>query len=451
VNIEYAHVFDNIPYVPNGPPIPETGYLLDLTATAFTDGALRVKNTLNAALRSPRSTQESKNAVFYQDASAIVNAVNAAAAVAPQILSVAAVGVSTAAVTASRLAVDAASKATDAVNSVKNVNLEDLSVLVARIPVATSAFLNAVTNAKNLCNVIYSRAETTTSTKRLATQEAKARLNEVNLESAKAQCNSVPGSSGSRVAERRNDISITTAKRILEVATASEEEALSAESAIRTVKISLEAAVVQAATTNALANTVNGLFTDAKAKSQALAAATLVYKNTDGTDQIIGNNRPLDFSLATDAYNLKVLADAAAALLPPLNQMNTLVSQTTQSSYLMNLAAANAKTLSKTLDQAAKAAAAPSYNPVTPQMIATQTAAAERFGAAAAAAASRLERISQAPPVPPILPPPGHAPFHVANAPISITGGRKAADERAVRVARGMGIAPRNLYLYKTC
>ena len=117
----------------------------------------------------------------------------------------------------------------------------------------------------------------------------------------------------------------------------------------------------------------------------------------------------------------------------------------------MNLAAANAKTLSKTLDQLAKAAAAPSHNPVTPQMIATQTAAAERFGAAAAVAAARAERLSQAPPVPPMLPPPGHADFHVADAPASITGGRKAADERARRVARAMAAAPRSLYLYKTC
>jgi len=404
---------------------------LDSVATAFAGGAPDVNTRLNAAIQMPNSNAATLAAIPSQNAAAVVNAKNALAVIAPQAASVAAASSSFAAATAARLAYRAASQGKDAVDKIKNVNMDELSVYVLNAKLSTDALLAASISSNNAAQGVYNTAASIQGSANDNVTSLRAALTQIEVDAAVASCNAVPGSGGARLTEYENQIAVTTARRRLELATTAATAAASAADSCNTVAISVATALVAANTASAKAIIANNYFTDAAAKTAAYNAAIQAY--SDSSSNVL---------LRTAAHDAKVLADAANALLPPVSAMNDVLTTTAQASYLANIAGANAKTLSTSLDVQAKAAAAPLYKPITPQMIATQTAAAERFGAAAAAAASRAARASAAPPVPEFIPAPRNAMYSARVPPRSIIGDPTAAQTRAEQVARALATNP---------
>jgi hypothetical protein len=191
------------------------------------------------------------------------------------------------------------------------------------------------------------------------------------------------------VIKRQNMIDITTAQRKLDLLTVAATKALAEENAANAVAITTTNAYVGALEAQSTAVVANTPFVNATTAIAAAAAAFAAY-------QAVSNSDKLSTSYASNAA-----VTVANALLPGLQVLKDLVAATSAASALANTAAANARTLSASLDIEARNASAPLYNPVTSQMIAKQTAAAERFGAAAAAATARAARLSAAPPIPP--------------------------------------------------
>jgi len=414
----------------------EVAYL-NSKAIAFSSDAINVNNALNTALIPPRSYNESLAAIFYQDAARAVNNINASVTLAPQAAAVAAASSAIAGTTAARLAYRAASEAKTAVNSIKNISVAQLAPLVLNAKLATDALVPASAAANNAAQGVYSSASDIESGATDLLTIAVNNLKDVELTAALATCNAIPGSSDARLVWQSNNIAITTAKRQVELAKNLAKSSSSATVSCNTVAISTAAALIAANTASANANIANAFFVDAANKQNAYNIALHAFSTQADPS---GN-------LLNASHAARLALDAANALLPPISAINAMVTATAEASYLANIAGANAKTLSKSLDIEARAIAAPAHTTVTPQMIATQTAAAERFGAAAAAAAARLARASSAPPVPPVLPPPGHAPYSAHMPARSISGGRRAADERAQRAARAMAANPRD-YIY---
>jgi hypothetical protein len=393
---------------------------LDATAVAFSNSASSVNSALNLALIPPRSYNESLGIIFSQNAAAAVNATNAAAVARPQATAVLASTSAMSTTTAARLAHRAASDIKAAVNSIKNVNIDELSVLVLKAKVSADALYVASQNANNAAQLLYQRAGSLETTANTAVTTATAALRQVELDIAVADCNAIPGSGDARLTRYQNTIAITTARRQLELATTSATAAETATNQCQFVATATATALSAAYTASNQVIDINTYFTNARDANLAYANAIQAYHN-DSSNNTDSSNNPI-FTLA---QSTKIEADAANALLPPISEMTNAASTMARASYLANIAAANARTLSSSLDLQAKAIAAPTYNPVTPQMIATQTAAAERFGAAAAAAASRAARASNAPPIPPPLPPPGNAKYSV-RMPIQLRNGHCA-------------------------
>lgn len=409
---------------------------LDSMAAAFAGGALDVNTRLNAAIQMPNSNAATLAAIPSQNAAALVNAQNAAAVIAPQAASVAAASSSLAATTMTRLAYRAACKGKDAVNMIKNINMNELSVYVLNAKLATDALVASAITANTAAQSVYNTATSVQDSANDNVTNLRNALTQIEVDAAVAECNSIPGSGTARLTRYENQIAVTTARRRLELATTGATAAASASESCNTVAISVATALVAANTASAKAIIANNYFTDAATKTAAYNAAIQAY-----------NNAPTNTVLRIAAHDAKVLADAANALLPPVSAMNDVLTTTANASYLANIAGANAKTLSTSLDIQAKAAAAPLCKTVTPQMVATQTAAAERFGAAAAAAASRAARASAAPPVPEFIPPPRNAVYTVRVPSPCILGDPLAKQIRAEQAARAMAANPRD-YIY---
>lgn len=409
---------------------------------AFASGASGVNTRLNAALLMPNSTAATVAAIPSQNAAALVNKANAAGIIAPQAAAVAAATSSMAATTAARLAYRAACDAKAAYNAIKNINMDQLAELVLKAKLATDALVPASVSANAAAQGVYNTAGSIESAAIVTVTEATNALTQVEVEAAVASCNTIPGSADAKKVTYENNIKIAAARRQLELAKNAATAATSSGDSTNTVAISTANALVAANTASANAILVNNYFTDAAIKKARVLPAIVAY-----------DNDILNAALRTDLQNKQAAADAAFALLPPLSAMNDLVTSTAQASYLANIAAANAKALSTSLDIKARAAAAPARTTITPQMIATQTAAAERFGAAAAAAAARAARISAAPPVPPVLPPPGHAPYSVRMPPSLFTTGPISAEVTAQRAARAMASNSRDYTynIYRLC
>lgn len=409
---------------------------LNSKAVAFSNDALDVNRALNTALISPRSYTETVGAIFYQNAAREVNSRNASVVLAPQAAAVAAAGSAIAGTVAARLAYRAACLARTALNAIKNISVLELAPLVLDAKLATDALVTASNAANTAAQGVYTSASDIETGATDALTIAVNNLKDVELAAAVATCNSIPGSSDARIVWQSNNIAITTAKRQVELATNATKASSSATTSCNTVAISTASALIAANTASTNANIANAFFVDAAAKQSAYNIAMQAYSN-----EIDASNN----NLLNAARDAGLALDAANALLPPVSAINAMVTATAEASYLANIAGANAKTLSKSLDIQARTIAAPAHTTVTPQMIATQTAAAERFGAAAAAAASRAARISSAPPIPPPLPPPGHAPYSARMPSRCIPGNRRlAADERAQRAARAMAANPRD-------
>jgi hypothetical protein len=410
---------------------------LDSRRIAFSSDLRRVNTALDAALITPTSYTGTVNAIFSQDAAAAVNAMNASVIIAPQAAAVVAASSAITATTSARLAYKASCQAKAALDSIKNINNDELSVLISNVKLATDALVSASTSSSSNALAVSNMAGSTQSSADYVLTTVTTALRQIEMNAAVSACNAVPGSTSSRITDRENNIAITTAKREVELATISVNKAISAVNSSNTVAISGNIALMAANTASSKAIIAKVFFTNAAAANVDYNSALANYHNDSS------NN-----ALLTLAHAAKVALDAANTLLPPMEAINLLVSSAAQASYLANIFAANARTLSTSLDIEARAIATPVHNPVTPQMIATQTAAAERFGAAAAIAAARAARASAAPPVPPMIPPAGHAPYSARMPPKSISGGVAAVDERAQRAARAMTGANHRVFPY---
>ena len=410
---------------------------LDSRRIAFSSDVRRVNTALDAALITPTSYAGTVNAIFSQDAAAAVNAMNASIIVAPQAAAVAAASSAITATTAARLAYSASCKAKTALGEIKNINNDQLSVLITNVKLATDALVAASTPAYTNAQAVSNMAGSTQTAAEGLVTSTTSILRQIEMDAAVSVCNAVPGSTSSRILDRDNNIAATTAKRDIELATIALNAAISAFKSCNTVVISGVIALNAANDASMKAIAAKAFFTDAAAANAAYISSLEDY-HMDSS-----NN-----TLLAAAHAAKVVLDAKNALLPPMNAINALVTSTAQASYLANIFAANARTLSTSLDIEARAISTPIHNPVTPRMIATQTAAAERFGAAAATAAARAARASAAPPVPPIIPATGHAPYSARMPPKSISGGVAAVDERAQRAARAMTGANHRVFPY---
>jgi len=380
--------------------IPAEVAYLDSKAEAFSNDILKVNRALNTALISPKSYKESVEAIFYQNAAAAVNSANAALIIAPQTAAVEAASSAMAAITTSRLAYTAATNAKAAADSIINLSLSQIASLMVNVKISTDAVVSAATNSSSVSQSVYFNAESVKSTAQNSLTEANNLLKDAELATSLASCNAVPGSSAAILTWKNNNIRITRAKREVELSTIALKSASGAVDACRSVAISTAAALAAANTASLNTNTANIFFTNATAATAAYNLALQLYQEDSSNNVLLA---------AVNAASDEMIYRNAQ--LPPISAMNNMVSSTAEASYLANIAAANARTLSTSLEINAKAIARPTHNPVTPQMIATQTAAAERFGAEAAAAAARLARTSATPAITPPLPPHSHAEY----------------------------------------
>lgn len=364
---------------------------LDNRAVAFSNSAGRIQDALDAALIAPRSYSGSVGVIFSQNAANAANAKNLQNTLGPQAASVAAASMSIAATKAARLAYRSMCEATTTLSSVKNLSNTQLIPVVAKAKLATDALVAGSNLANVAAQAVYTTASGVTTNANTDVDNAKAALTQIECDAATASCNAVPGSTQGMVITRQNMIAITTAQRSLDLLTTAATKALAAENAANAVAITTANAYTGALQAQTIAVQVNNLFANAASTTAAAEAAFAAYKALSNSD---------NFATSQAANNAM---NAANALLPALEQLKNLVAATSAASALATTAAANARTLSTSLDIEARNASAPLYNPVTPQMIAKQTAAAERFGVAAAAATARAARLSAAPPIPPAI------------------------------------------------
>jgi len=362
---------------------------LDNRAVAFSNSAGRVQGALDAALISPSSYSGSVGVIFSQNAANAANANNLQNTVAPQAASVAAASMSIAATKAARLAYRSLCEATNVLNSVSTLSNTNLAPLVAKAKLAADALVVGSNLANVAAQAVYATASTISTNANTEVTNAKAALTQIECNAATASCNAVPGSTQAMVIKRQNMIDITTAQRKLDLLTIAATKALAAENAANAVAITTTNAYVGALEAQSTAVVANTPFVNATTAIAAAAAAFAAYQAVSNSDNL------------STSYAANAAVTVANALLPGLQVLKDLVAATSAASALANTAAANARTLSASLDIEARNASAPLYNPVTSQMIAKQTAAAERFGAAAAAATARAARLSAAPPIPP--------------------------------------------------
>ena len=416
---------------PRNIPVSETIAYLDNRAIAFSNSSGSVQTALDAALIAPRSYSGSVGVIFSQDAAAAANAKNLQNTLVPQAASVAAASAAIAATKASRLAYRSLCEATYALNNVNNVNLIDLAALVAKAKLAADALVAASNDTNVAAQAVYNTASSISTDANTAMTNAAAALLQIECNAATADCNAVPGSTYRKTTAYNNMIAITTAKTTLDLLTKAAASALSAENAANAVAITTTNAYVGALEARDTAIAANTPFLTAASTAAAAAAAFSAY-------QTINNNDNLSASRLANT-----LAAAAKAALPPLQKLKDLVTATSAASALANTAAANARTLSSSLDIQARNAAAPLHNPATSQMIAKQTAAAERFGAAAAAKEARLARQSAAPPALPFIPIPRAAVYSVRVPPTTKADLVAANQLRAAAAAKAAATNPR--------
>ena len=373
-------------------PASSLASILDTKAAAFAADASNVTAIQNASLLIPASTSATIAAIPAQNAAAIVNANNKSTALSHQAIAVTAASNSTLCISASRLAIVMLTDATAAYNVI-NTNTEDFAVLVNNIKLDSDALIIASTAAKNAATTLYMNAQDTLTEalQNVTTKETAAA--QARLDATTALCNCVKGSGAYTLQLRNNNINVTTANYAAELASTTANSLMQSVNGIQAVSESTTTALIHANTAAAAIQTVNTLYQNALAAKAAYNLAILTLYDASG-------------NLNPAATTTLVAMNAAYALLLPSTQMSDIVTKCMTASRSANLAAANARALSGVLGAAAKAAAAPSQRIVTAQNIATQTAAAERFGAAAAAAAARLARLSGAPPIPPPIPVP---------------------------------------------
>jgi len=411
--------------------IPEKVAYLDNRAVAFSNSAGSVQAALDAALIAPRSYAGSVGVIFSQDAAAAANAKNLQNTLVPQAASVAAASSAIAATKASRLAYRSACEAKYALNNVNNVNLIDLADLVAKAKLAADALVVSSNLANVAAQAVYSTASSISTDANTAVTNATTAFVQLECAAATADCNAVPGSTHQKATAHHYMIALTTAKRNLDLLKEAATKAVSAETAANAVAITTTNAYVGALETQATAVVANTPFLNAASTAASAAAAFSAYQALENSDNLSASN------LANR------VAAAAKAALPPLQKLKDLVTATSEASALANTAAANARTLSNSLDIQARNAAAPLHNPATPQMIAKQTAAAERFGAAAAAAEARLARQSAAPPKPPFIPTARPAIYSVRVPPTTAADLAAASQRRAAAAAKAAATNPR--------
>jgi hypothetical protein len=417
---------------PRNIPIAEEIAYLDGRAIAFSNSSGSVKKALDAAIISPSSYTGYVNSIFSQNAASAANLNNLQNTLVPQAASVAAASTAVAATRASRLAYNSMSEATYALKNINNVNNKDLAALVAKAKLAADALVPA-SNATNVAALaVYNTASSITLTANTAVTNASAALVQVECTAATAACNAVPGSTQEKVTDHTNMIAITTAKRKLELLKSDATKALSAENAANAVAITTTNAYISALDAQLRAVEANSIFLNIASLEQVAINAKTTYEGSPNNQAFINALKLANNNLA-----------AAEALLPPIDKLNDLVVATSEALSLANTAAANARTLSASLDIQARNATVPVYNPVTAQMIAKQTAAAERFGASAAAAAARLARQSAAPPTPPYIPPARSAVYSVRVPQRSDSDNRKASEARALNAFKNMAQNPR--------
>lgn len=416
---------------PRNIPVEEKVAYLDNRAIAFSNSAGAVQIALDAALIAPRSYAGSVGVIFSQDAAAAANAKNLENTIAPQAASVAAASTAIAATKASRLAYRSMCEATYALNNVNNVSLAGLAPLVAKAKLAADALVSPSNNTNIAAQAVYTTASAITTNANTLVTNATNALTQVECTAATAACNAVPGSTQQKVTAHKNMIAVTTANTQLNILVTTASKALSAENSANAVAITTANAYVGALEAQATAIAANTLFLRAASTEASAATAFAAYQR---------NNTPENLSLSNAA---NATAAAANAVLPALQKLKDLVAATSAALALANIAASNARTLSSSLDIEARNAAAPLYNPVTSQMIAKQTAAAERFGAANAAAEARIARQSATPPKPPFIPPPPSAAYSVRRPPRSASDDRRSLEARAVASAKAMASNPR--------
>jgi len=438
---------------------------LDNNATNFLNNMSNVTNALNASLIAPSSLSGTIAATPSQNAASSVNYMNLQKALNLQSMCISTSSCALLATTSSRLANNISYQSQTTLNSIKNVSISDLSTLFGSIPSTVTTLLSTVISTNTLVQSITSNVVSTSTSAQLSLSNALSTLTAIQVMQAVAISNSVPNSLSAKLVVDAYNISTSTAKRQVELATSNANYIQSELSVLNTISTTTAVALNQVSSLNITVSTVNGFFTDATAKN-LLALST--FTNLEVTDS---SGNPISTVLGI-AHTANVLASNANLLLPPtISNFSTLTAMSmlpssinvstmtleyvtamaAQTSYLVNVASGNIKSLSHSLNKQMKAAMIPVQNPITAQMIATQTAAAQRFGADAAIALATAERISNAPPVPPALPPAGHAEYSVAMPIRSVSGGRRVADQRAQMAARAMAVAPRNLYIYKTC
>lgn len=404
---------------------------LDNIAIAFSSSAGSVQRALDAAIVSPTSYAGSVAAIFSQDAAAAANANNLQNTLTPQAASVAAVSTSIAASKASRLAYRSLTESTYALNNVNNLNLNDLAILVANAKLATDALISVSNDANVAAQAVYTTASSISTAANNRLISATAELAEKECNAAKTVCNAVPGSTYQRVTDDHNIVAIRIAKNTLDILTTAATKAVSAENAAHAVAITTTNAYIAALEARDTAIAANTPFVTAASTAAAAAFAFARYQSNPINDNLT----------ASTAAN--AAAAAAKMTIPPLQKLKDLVVATSAASALANAAAANARTLSASLDIEAKNAAIPLHNPVTSQMIAKQTAAAERFGAAAAAAASRAARQSATPVNLPFIPTPRASVYNVRSPAPFLTERAAVKEARAAVSLRAVTLNPR--------
>ena len=378
--------------------------LLDTKAAAFAADAKSVSMTQNASLVSPSSTSATLAAIPAQNAAGIVNANNKVAAASQQVLAVAAASNSTMCNSASRLALVTLTDANAAYN-VSNTNADDFAVLVHTIKLDSDAQVIASTAANVTATSIYNNAQGSLTAALETVTDTETAAAQARLDATTALCNCVRGSGAYTLQLRNNNINVTSANHAAEVASIAANSLMQSVNAIQAVSQSTTNALIDANTAAVAIQAVDTLYQNALAAKAAYNVAMVGYHDTSGNFDTLSKSIIATAALAS--------MNAAYALLLPSTQISDIVTKCMTASRSANLAAANARALSGVLGAAAKAAAIPSMTIVTAQNIATQTAAAERFGAAAAAAAARMARLSAAPPIPPTIPVPNLTEYRI--------------------------------------
>lgn len=369
--------------------------ILDSRAAKYA-GSMRSTNAAqNTSLISPSSYVASLAAIPTQRLASIINATNKAAAIAPQALAVAAASTATLCVSASRLALRVATDANTAYNSIV-MNADDLAVLIHTVKLDVDALLTGSTNANNAASALFNNANSSLTDALETVSSTQAAASQARLDATTALCNCVKGSGAYNLQLRTNNINVTTAENVAERASILADSLLKSVNTIQVVSESTANALIDVNTAYVSIQQVDTLYQNALAAKATYNAALIGYHDTSGNFNTVPKRIAATAALAA--------MNAAYALLSPSSQLSDVLAKATAASASANLASSNARTLSNVLGASAKAAAAPSLNIVTPQNLATQTAAAERFGAAAAAAASRAARLSAALPIPPPTP-----------------------------------------------